>query len=319
MSMGSYTKLCVSKEAQEARTPEAMHVLLDALFFRGRRFFDPCPHAPTFDGLNVPWKRLNYANMPWCQAPKWLEKAEREAKSGRSTLVLMPARLHTDYLSKAVTSGAVTALHFWVNRITFLPFDAPLSLSIITLCYGDKWSPPPKIPGRPSPLTVRRVGSDMWDIGPSADVAALSRCARAAFGPKVKTCSKVSCLLPEGTTLIQLREHFAAGMESVARHVRLHPSAVVLLGTMSVFHSRYILEHVDLIRGIIAFHPRVHIGSVEMIAGGQVLVMGAKAVRFRPLAKMPPTYIVQGSPHAVSDRDLSAASSATSDAATRAR
>ena len=295
--MGSYMRLYISKEAQDARTPRAMLSMLNHLYFRGKRPWDPCPTNPTFDGLAVSWKPLNYANMPFAQAGKWLEKAQHEASRGRSSLLLLTARLNTAYLHRAL--GGATALHIWISRVTFPPFTQPLSHTVITVCYGERWTPPRTLDA--GIMTVRRVPADMWDIGPKADRAALVRLGRRAFGDTLKSVS-VTRLPVNGIVLTVLEKDFAANFASVVTHCRANPGVTVLLCTLTTFHSTYFKDATDLIRGIVIYRPRLHIAGVEMVASSQVLVMSSRpTVGFRRLGKMPPTYLVQTRVHTITD------------------
>ena len=299
--MGSYVELYKSKVAQDARTPRAMMRHMDTLYFRGRQPWDPCPVNHKADGLVVPWRRLNYANCPFAQAAKWLEKADAEAARGNSSLLLLPARLNTGYLHRALPSAR--ALHIWASRICFPPFTQPLSHTIITLCFGPKpWTPPKPLDilDAGAGLSVRRLAADMWDIAPKADRATLKRHARRVFGDGV-TVAGASRLPTDGVVLTVLETGFAAGFQAVTAHCRKHPRAAVLLCTLTTFHSTYFPAGADLVRGVVLFRPRLHIAGVEMVASSQLLVMSARPVRFRPQGNMPPTYLVQTRPQTVTD------------------
>lgn len=53
-------------------------------------FFDPCPPNPTFDGLNIPWKKFNYVNPPFNKKVPWINKALEEQALGNTTVMLLP-------------------------------------------------------------------------------------------------------------------------------------------------------------------------------------------------------------------------------------
>ena len=287
--MGSYVELYKSKEAQDARTPRAMHRELDKLYFHGRKPWDPCPTKPSFDGLAVPWRRLSFANPPFCQAAKWLNKARAEVAERRVSVVLLPARLNTQYLTELLTSGGCTALHIWMCRVTFLPFEQPLSTTIITLLFGERWEPS---------SAARRVPCDVWDTGPEGDQRAVLRCARRAFGRVV--CAKADRLPGGGVCLVVLDRDFAAGVEMVAAHCRAHRGSTVLVVSLTAFHSAYMRAAQGLIRGIILYRPRLHMGGIETVASSQLVVFG-KAVRWQQCKRVPPVYLVDPGVGVLSD------------------
>ena len=53
---------------------------------------DPCPTNPSFDGRTVEWHAFNFCNPPYSKIEPWLKKAFEEAKAGKSTMLLLPAR-----------------------------------------------------------------------------------------------------------------------------------------------------------------------------------------------------------------------------------
>lgn len=95
----SYTNLSVSKRDQFAQTPGWLktHVRKSV-----GKYFDPCPASPRFDGLAIPWKRVNYVNPPYEDVSSWMAKAVREwTAHNRASLFLIPFRMHTRYIREA--------------------------------------------------------------------------------------------------------------------------------------------------------------------------------------------------------------------------
>ena len=197
--------------------------------------------------------------------------------------MLLPARLNTHYLTDMLTSGACSAAHLWLTRVTFLPFQQPLSATMVTLLFGEKWKAP-----RHRPAT-RRVPCDVWDISPAADAKALLRCARAAFPGPVQP-APVHRLPKQGICLVVLDRDFAAGVRVVASHCRAHRACTVLLVTLTMLHSGYMRAVQDLIRGLVLYRPRLHLRGVETIASSHMLVMGA-AVRWTQVKRVCPVYL----------------------------
>lgn len=50
-----------------------------------------------FDGLAEPWAEYNWCNPPFDECKKWVIKAYNEAKLGKTTIMLIPARTETAY------------------------------------------------------------------------------------------------------------------------------------------------------------------------------------------------------------------------------
>ena len=49
------------------------------------------------DGLNAPWRKLNWCNPPFKECRKWIRKAYLEQKRGNETVMLLPVRTETAY------------------------------------------------------------------------------------------------------------------------------------------------------------------------------------------------------------------------------
>lgn len=85
------------------QTPKATYEELNKEF---KFDFDPCPHNPTFDGLNIEWGTSNFVNPPYGRdIPKWCKKAYEQSQKGKTVVMLIPSRTDTrwwhDYIMKA--------------------------------------------------------------------------------------------------------------------------------------------------------------------------------------------------------------------------
>lgn len=77
------------------RTPEDFYNELDKEF---KFDFDPCPPNPTFDGLNIQWKKSNFINPPYGRKIiHWIKKAYEESKKGKTCVLLIPSRTDTQW------------------------------------------------------------------------------------------------------------------------------------------------------------------------------------------------------------------------------
>lgn len=97
------TKVHFSSQRLDWQTPKAVYDALDAEFHFD---FDPCPHNPTFDGLNTPWGTSNFVNPPYGrEIGKWIKKGCKEHQKGKTVVFLIPSRTDTrwwhDYIMKA--------------------------------------------------------------------------------------------------------------------------------------------------------------------------------------------------------------------------
>jgi site-specific DNA-methyltransferase (adenine-specific) len=96
-------KVHFSSQRLDWQTPKAVYDMLDAEF---HFTFDPCPHNPTFDGLEISWKSSNFVNPPYGrEIGKWLKKGYEESLYGKTVVFLIPSRTDTrwwhDYVMKA--------------------------------------------------------------------------------------------------------------------------------------------------------------------------------------------------------------------------
>jgi len=81
---------CSSRD-QFAQTPDEVIAWVKTTLGTGT-LFDPCPANPSFNGLTVEWHDYNYCNPPYSKIEPWLKKAFEEAKAGKTTMLLLPAR-----------------------------------------------------------------------------------------------------------------------------------------------------------------------------------------------------------------------------------
>ena len=120
-------------------TPDDLYDHLDKEFHFD---FDPCPHNPTFDGLNVSWGSSNYINPPYNRAIRdWLLKALKENKL---SVFLLPARTDTRWMHDIVLpyadkiifikgrlkfKGALNSAPFPSMIVIFRQKDIPVNIS----------------------------------------------------------------------------------------------------------------------------------------------------------------------------------------------
>ena len=64
--------------------------------------FDPCPVNPNFDGLTIPWKKLNFVNPPYTLLKEFVDKAILESHHGNKTIMLNPAKTDQEWFHKLI-------------------------------------------------------------------------------------------------------------------------------------------------------------------------------------------------------------------------
>jgi len=91
-------------EVNDWVTPQYIWDYLDRVFFKGVKYFDPCPLFADFDGLRIPWHRYNYVNPPYARKLKeaFILKALDEFKKGNETVMLIPATTDTKIFHEAL-------------------------------------------------------------------------------------------------------------------------------------------------------------------------------------------------------------------------
>ena len=128
-NLTKYTNLMWSADNQEAQTPpEVWEVLKE----EWGEMFDPCPPNPKFDGLSIPWKKINYCNPPYNQCKEWMIKCIEEFKKGNTTICLIPCRCHTNWFHSYVLPYATT-IKFVKNGVRFVGYKrkSPFPVCIV--------------------------------------------------------------------------------------------------------------------------------------------------------------------------------------------
>ena len=96
------------------QTPKAVYDALNKEFCFD---FDPCPHNPTFDGLNIEWGQSNFVNPPYGrEIPKWIKKGYEESQKGKTVVLLIPSRTDTRWWHDYVMKGEI---RFIKGRLKF--------------------------------------------------------------------------------------------------------------------------------------------------------------------------------------------------------
>lgn len=100
------------------KTPKALYDKLNEEF---RFDFDPCPYneTPDFDGLRIDWGKINFVNPPYSEWQKWVDKAYREYRKGKTVVLLLASRTDTAAFHDIVLPYA-TEIRFLRGRLNFV-------------------------------------------------------------------------------------------------------------------------------------------------------------------------------------------------------
>lgn len=141
--MGPPLQYKLSSACQHAQTPQW---LLDTLRHEHGSLHDPCPHSPSADGLHAPWSStdVNLVNPPFAHAGTWLRKAAEEAKKHKQSIVLVPFRPHTRYMSHALqhaVSVRVLSKPIQFEDANGNAFNRPLPTAVCLVSFGADLAP----------------------------------------------------------------------------------------------------------------------------------------------------------------------------------
>jgi hypothetical protein len=89
-------------------SPDRVYSLIHETWGHARYdMFDPCPldDNPKFDGLAIPWHKINYVNPPYSALSEFVDKAIREAKEyGNESIMLLPAKTDQYWFHRLIDS-----------------------------------------------------------------------------------------------------------------------------------------------------------------------------------------------------------------------
>ena len=84
---------------------------------------DPCPLNWIHDGLTISWPDPTFANIPYSEPERWVEKAIEESKRGTRIILLVRVDTSTKWWLRLVETGARFA--FFIGRIKFTGNGSP--------------------------------------------------------------------------------------------------------------------------------------------------------------------------------------------------
>lgn len=112
-------------------TPPEIYAALNAEFGFD---FDPCPYPRPegFDGLAIPWGRMNYVNPPFRKTDgntdgptAFVRKAIEEQQKGNSSVLLIPAQSYINLLLEASYGNYAPGRWAWRTKLV-AKLDEPI-------------------------------------------------------------------------------------------------------------------------------------------------------------------------------------------------
>ena len=101
-------------------TPLNLKKKLDEEFFFDD--FDPCPldwKEGDADGLEIEWAQTTFVNPPFSKISSWIKKADREWRKGKTIVMVMNLKTHTDTFHEIVLKNPVE-IRFLQGKINFI-------------------------------------------------------------------------------------------------------------------------------------------------------------------------------------------------------
>ena len=71
-----------------------------------KNYYDPCPLNPIEDGLITNWKDYTYVNPPYSEPLKWVLKAIKENKKGKTIVLLLKLDSSTRWYRELINANA---------------------------------------------------------------------------------------------------------------------------------------------------------------------------------------------------------------------
>jgi hypothetical protein len=119
-----------NKNIVDIRTPKDLYLSLNEEF--GPFGKDPCPIGGT-GGLEMEWDDRTFVNPPYDNVTAWVIKAIKERNKGKLVVMLVPARVNTEYWFKHVWPN-VAEIRFF-RSVTFEGYPVPSPMPICLLIF----------------------------------------------------------------------------------------------------------------------------------------------------------------------------------------
>ena len=91
------------------------------------------------NGLELPWKKLNWCNPPYDECSKWIKKAYEEQQKGNETVMLIPVRTETKYWHEYILFNPGVSIQWLRKGYCFINPDTmetmPIFKNALALVY----------------------------------------------------------------------------------------------------------------------------------------------------------------------------------------
>jgi site-specific DNA-methyltransferase (adenine-specific) len=127
----SFNKNLFSSSRLDWQTPKEVYESLNKEF---NFDFDPCPHNPCFDGLEVEWGNSTFVNPPYGrEITAWVKKGIEESERGKRVVFLVASRTDTKWWHDLMAHAA--EIRFIKGRLKFdnQKNSAPFPSAIVIL------------------------------------------------------------------------------------------------------------------------------------------------------------------------------------------
>lgn len=114
----TFNRALLSSFKQDWKTPKKIYEELNKEFHFD---FDPCPSDIKVNwnnnGLSIDWGNSNFVNPPYKEINKWISKAYKEWKKGKTIVLLIPSRTDTKWWHEFIMQA--TEIRFIKGRLKF--------------------------------------------------------------------------------------------------------------------------------------------------------------------------------------------------------
>ena len=128
------------------RTPKAILLAVKREF---GAFYDPAKFNPKFkadkdkDGLNTPWKPVNFVNPPYSSVKPWFVKAHAEWRQGKTIIMLVKLSVLGTIYAKKYARGA--EIRIFAEKISFPGYKRKAGFTNVLIIWrakkrSTKWS-----------------------------------------------------------------------------------------------------------------------------------------------------------------------------------
>jgi len=100
-------------------TPDTIYKDIRKIWgYTRNQLFDPCPTNHKFNGLDIPWHKVNLVNPPYPQLTEFVVKAFLEKLRGKKSIMLLPSKTDQMWFHNFILEYGYD-IHWIRGRLTF--------------------------------------------------------------------------------------------------------------------------------------------------------------------------------------------------------